>query len=288
MTSDFALQGALGALRFPELAREINQRKLTGGLRLTKGQVKKLVYFERGEIYAAASNLAKDSVLALLVQSARLTQTQADEIKGLAAGGGALGELLLERAGVTREGLAQLRAEQITAIIGTLCEWEEGDYQFEEGVKTEGGPLNSVTPDLILEGARRASATKAVGGAFSDPQTRLSLAPGANQIFPGLRLQPQEAFLLTRLDAPMTLAELLSISGFPESETVRSVYALYCAGLITCDAARPAAKPAGKPAAKEPKPAPAPEAMAPGQADQDWQRDWCAWPPSSTSRKMIT
>jgi len=232
MTSNFAPQGTLGATLFPELAHEINQRKLTGGLRLTQGQVKKVVYFERGEIYAVSSNLAQESVLALLERTGRLDQARASEVKALVAAGKPLGEALIERGGVTREELAKLRAEQVAPIISSLCEWEEGDYQFDEGVRVEGGPPSVATRDLILGGVRRVSKAAALWRAVGDAQTQIKLAPDAAQQFSQLKLQPQEAFLLTRLEAPIQIGELLTISGLSEEETLRSVYALYCAGII--------------------------------------------------------
>jgi tetratricopeptide (TPR) repeat protein len=233
MTTDFASQGSLGAIWFPELAREIYQRQLTGGLRLSDGQMKKIVYFNRGEIYAAASNLAQDTVLALLERAGRLDQTQAREIAQQVKAGKSLGEALVERGTITREGLMGLRAEQVSAIVASLCEWEQGEYQFESGARVEGGPLGLATSNLILDGARRLRTARALWRAVGDEHTRIKLASGTEARFAQLKLTPQEAFLLTRLDAPIEIAQLLTISGFSEEETLRSVYALYCAGLIT-------------------------------------------------------
>ncbi len=156
----------------------------------------------------------------------------ADEVKQQVSAGRPLSEALVER-GIARESLAQLRAEQVSAIIGSLCEWEQGEYKFEEGARVEGGALGVATSDLILDGARGLRTAKALWRVIGNPNTKLKLASGAEARFAQLNLKQQEAFLLTRLDTPIEITELLTISGFSEEETLRSVYALYCAGLIT-------------------------------------------------------
>ena len=45
-------------------------------------------------------------------------------------------------------------------------------------------------------------------------------------------LSPEEMFVLSRFDAPMTLAELLAISPFPSDQTVRYFYILYLLGMV--------------------------------------------------------
>ena len=274
MTSNFAPQGTLGEVLFPELAREVNQHQLTGGLRLSNGQVKKIVYFDHGEIYAAASNVMQDSIVALLERSGRLDQTQANEIKQKVNAGRPLSETLVEY-GIARESLGQLRAEQVAAIVGSLCGWEHGDYKFEEGARIEGGALSMATSDLILDGARGLSTAKALWRVVGGPHTKIKLASGTEARFAQLNLKPQEAFLLTRLDTPIEVAELLTISGFSEEETLRSVYALYCAGLITRTGYTAALKVAAKsvPAPSAPSPSPQAPTQKDEKKDEDEQRD---------------
>lgn len=267
MTSNFAPQGTLGEILFPELAREVNQRGLTGSLRLTHSQVKKIIYFDCGEIYAAASNLAQDAVLALLQGSGRLDQAQTDEVKQQVSAGRPLSEALVEH-GLARESLSRLRAEQVAAIVGSLCEWEQGEYKFEEGARVEGGALGVATSDLILDGARGLRTAKALWRVIGNPNTKIKLASGAEARFAQLNLKPQEAFLLTRLDTPIEITELLTISGFSEEETLRSVYALYCAGLITRIGYTAALKVAAQSA-----PSSATATPAPPQVDQAERQD---------------
>jgi hypothetical protein len=57
------------------------------------------------------------------------------------------------------------------------------------------------------------------------------LAPNADT---GLVLEPQEAFVLTRLsEAPLTISEIISRSGLEEKEVLKILYTLWFAGMLT-------------------------------------------------------
>jgi tetratricopeptide (TPR) repeat protein len=268
MKPDFAFQGTLGELTFPLLACELNQRKMTGGLCLTDGQIKKIVYFANGEIYAAASNLAKDSVLSLLVLKGRLNQAQAVEAKKEVAAGKPLGDWLIEQEIVSRDELASLRREKVVGIIKSVSEWEGGDYCFDEQARVEESPLGLNTRNLILAGARQVRASNALWYALGDRHTEIKLVPGTEKYFPQLELLPQEAFLLTRLETSIEISELLAISGLPEEETLRSLYALCCAGLIKRVGFSAALKVATNKVASS-----ATAAQPPKDRDQEFQQD---------------
>ncbi|HWQ36415.1 MAG TPA: DUF4388 domain-containing protein [Blastocatellia bacterium] len=231
MSSDFALQGQLGAISFAELARQIHQRRLSGTLTLTQGPVKKVIQFSQGQVCGTASNLPQDSILGMLVRQGHLQQSQADEIRQQVAAGRRLGQALLESGHVARETLAHSQFDQISSIFSSLCAWAEGDYSFQAGTPTEGSARLAV-PDLLLNAARQLQNPEELQQLFGDGNLRIELAAGAMERCAGFRLQPQEGYLLTRLDVPMTLDELLMISGLSEPDTLKSLYALECAELI--------------------------------------------------------
>src|SRR5581483_7933048 len=234
MSSDFVTQGQLSATLFPKLAREIHERKLSGSLTLARGAMKGVLQFAGGGICGTASNLPQDSIPALLLAAGRINQAQADAIRQQTAAGKPLGEALLESGNLSREELAELRSEQLTRIIGSLYEWDQGEYQFEEGSKPEAAPGLPV-PDLLLGGARHIRDTEKLWRLLGGQEAKIQLAPSAMERCEQFRLLPHEGYLLTRLDAPMTLADLMMISGLPEDVTLSSLYALECAELIVRD-----------------------------------------------------
>jgi curved DNA-binding protein CbpA len=83
--------------------------------------------------------------------------------------------------------------------------------------------------ELLMEAARRLP-PDFIAARFAGADEKLSPAPlEAN----GLKLSPSEAFVLSRVDAPIALVELAAISGMPEPDTLQALYALVLGGLLS-------------------------------------------------------
>lgn len=271
MSDDFPRQGQLAALSFTELVRQIHQRQLSGTLTLTQGTVKKIIQFTQGDVCGTASNQPQDSILSVLVDNGHLSQAQAGEIRQQVAAGHKLSQVLRESSQLSREMLTSAQFDQVTIIFTSLCAWPEGSYSFEAGSQAENSSRLRV-PDLLLGVARQISRPEVLDQLRGDGTARIELAPGAMERCAHFRLKPQEGYLMTRLDPPVTMAELLMISGLAEAETLRSLCALEYAELIVISgrtvmasaaavASRPVAPPP-QPTAAETTAAPAPPARA--------------------------
>ncbi|MFN7947458.1 MAG: DnaJ domain-containing protein [Blastocatellia bacterium] len=267
MPDDFPRQGQLAALPFTELARRIHQRQLSGTLTLAQGAVKKIIQFTQGDVCGTASNQSQDSILSVLVSNGHLSQAQAGEIRQQVAAGRKLSQVLLENSQLSREMLTSAQFDQVTIIFTSLCAWQEGSYSFEEGSPVENSSRLRV-PDLLLGVARQVSSPEILDQLRGDGTARVQLAPGAMERCAQFRLKPQEGYLMTRLDVPLTIAELLMVSGLAEIETLRSLYTLECAELIvisgrTAVASAAAAAFTSRPVTPPPQPAAAETTAAP-------------------------
>jgi curved DNA-binding protein CbpA len=81
---------------------------------------------------------------------------------------------------------------------------------------------------LLLESTRHLPATY-LSSRFADSSEQLELAQ-ANGQYPSLL--PAEAFVLSRINGPTTVNELLSVSGMNKEETLQSLYALAICGVV--------------------------------------------------------
>ena len=81
---------------------------------------------------------------------------------------------------------------------------------------------------LLLESTRHLPATY-LSSRFADTSEQLELAQ-ANGQQPSLL--PAEAFVLSRINGPTTVNELLSVSGMNAAETLQSLYALAICGVV--------------------------------------------------------
>jgi curved DNA-binding protein CbpA len=223
------MNGQLRERPLAELIREINAAKLSGALRLARERVQAVVYAEAGEIVFARSNLRvhrlavclqRWSVLAEDKLSAHVTEYMSD----------AEASASLVAAGVlTTDALAKLHARQATDVLRPLLLWTEGEWSFDPRARlVEDVRCKLEVRQLLLEAARGLPADYVAGRLDADAELISPVAEHPAQI----QLQPLEGFVLSRVESPLALGELLAISGLPEAQARQSVYALALGGLV--------------------------------------------------------
>jgi curved DNA-binding protein CbpA len=216
-----------------ELIQEISDARLSGALRLAFERVKGVVYFDAGRVIAAASNLRAfrlTEILRGVAEGARLFAI---------VGEGASDEqasAALVRAGLLDEaGLRKARERQAGEVLKDLLRRAGGEWSFDPRVRL--APALHTSPNatqLLVESAREVG-PEVVARALSDDSETLAPAPGAQEKLESgaVALSPPELFVLTRVYEPTNLRYVLAVSGLPEDETRRAVYALALGGLIT-------------------------------------------------------
>ena len=234
------MKGQLSSHPLAELIREISASRLSGALRLMRERAKALVYFEDGEVVRARSNLRvhrlaecarRWAAAAEARLSAVLTEAMTDEEAASA----------LTSAGVLgADELAALAARQTEDVLRTALLWTDGEWSFEPRAQAGGQPAAKVDArPLLLEAARRLP-PEFVGQRLLRGEETFAPADAPPE---GVQILPAEAFVLLRLDAPQSLAELLAVSGLPEPDARQALYALALCGLV-CREGWPRALPA--------------------------------------------
>ena len=143
---------------------------------------------------------------------------------------------------------------RVADVLRLALLWTEGSWEFDSQARlNEPFTTNIDIGRLLLEAARRLPA-KFAASRFGNPaETITPLAePLAND-----NLLPAEVFLLSRLDRPMSLREVIAISGLGEEQALAIVYSLALAEMLNREH-WPSAFGAQQPVAKKTIPAPAP------------------------------
>ena len=222
------MNGQLNEQPLAELIREISSKSLSGRLRLEQERVKVVAYFENGRFLYAASNLRTLRLREYLKKSELVSETDlarfnervpdADLLKALSA------QNLLSTAAAE-----QIHARQVADVLRLTLLWTEGSWDFDSRSRLEEHfDLKIDVDSLLLETARRLP-NAFVASRLRNPAETVS--PHAEPL-PNANLLPAEAFLLSRIDKPVTLHDLSAISGLGEDETLQLVYCLALAGLI--------------------------------------------------------
>jgi curved DNA-binding protein CbpA len=212
----------------PELIREILIKKLSGRLKLEFNKIKVAVYFRSGAVLYAVANIRTFRLAEYLVKSQLVS---ADDLRYLGSNidDFSLAKTLLSEKRISQSQLQQQQLKQVSDVLALALLWTEGTWDFDDHSHLlEELQLVIDVPGLLIESARRLP-TKFTTSRFLINSELIS--PVANP--PKLvNLLPTEVFLLSRVDEPMTLSELVAVSGLPESDTLRVVYSLALVGLL--------------------------------------------------------
>jgi tetratricopeptide (TPR) repeat protein len=220
------MEGQLHEHPLAELISEILEKKFSGALRVERERVKAVVYFEAGEVLYATANLRSFRLIEYL-KKLRLDSDLLKSKNSLADF--ALAEGLISRRLLTQLALDEIFAEQVSDVMRVLLLWTSGSWTFDWRSRlTAPVRVRIQIKQLLLDATRRMDFEFA-SSRFQNTAEMLSAVTDSTG---DLNLSATEGFLLSRVEGPMELGELLTISGLSEPDARRTVYGLVLTGLL--------------------------------------------------------
>lgn len=222
------MKGQLSEHPLAELTREISAARLTGALRLVRERVKAVVYFNEGAAVGARSNMR----LHRLSESLRRWGVIPEERLGLLSESMSdedVVQALTTARVLDAEEFPALQARQGAEVLRLLLLWTDGEWSLDTRARiNESASVRIDMRPLLLESARRLP-PEFVASRMANEAETLARATDSDE---GVPLLPVEGFVLSRLDAPLGLGELVMLTGLPEADARQAVYTLALAGLI--------------------------------------------------------
>jgi tetratricopeptide (TPR) repeat protein len=222
------MNGQLSEQPLAELIREISAKSLSGRLRLEHERLHAVAYFDEGKFLYAAAN-----VRTLRVRE-YLKKAEAVSDQDLAQFNERVSDTDLLKVLCAQKLLSQATAEQIqTRLVADVLRlallWTDGAWEFDSRSRLSEELDPQIDFDaLLLEAARRLPAKFAATRFDNSAELITPLeAPVFND-----NLLPAEGFLLSRVDRPTTVREIVAVSGLGHDETLGHLYALTLAGLL--------------------------------------------------------
>ena len=222
------MNGTLTAQPLVELIREIWGKGLTGSLRLERERVQVAVYFDEGEIIFAASNVKSLRLKEYLIKRGMLAEkdfaTLAANVSDVALGSA------LTAAGIVKEkDIASLLNSLVTDVLRVALLWTDGTWEFNERARL----AENVRVPVDIAGLLAAAALRLpddfVSARWKNLTENISRGSGISR---SSSLLPAESFVLSRLDAPVKLGDLIAESGLAEVDALRTVYGLALRGFV--------------------------------------------------------
>ena len=226
--SNLDLQGSFQTHFFADIATEINQAKLSGSLRASEDGRKFIVYFTGGTVVFAVSNQRKHQLAAVASEMTGADVMPAGE-QPKYSNDLQLVEYLKKNQIVSEAKIEELRTGQVESIIFDLLDWRSGDWLFSPLAKLRMNINVQIQQfEIFAEHARGLDANVAAGRFRNLKEVFHQLPDAVSQ----LELEPQEAFVFSRLDRPITAADVVSTCGMPEKDLLKTLYILWVGGLI--------------------------------------------------------
>jgi curved DNA-binding protein CbpA len=222
------MNGQLSEQPLAELIREISSKSLGGRLRLTHERVKVAAYFDNGNFVYAASNVRGHRLREYLQKSNLVSDQDLAQFKDRVSDPDLVKVLCAQKL-LSSEAAEQVQTRLASDVLCMALLWTEGTWEFDSRSRlNEQLNLKIDATSLLLDTGRRLPKQFAASR-FPDP-AELIAPLGEPRVHENLL--PAEGFLLSRLDRPATVNDLVSLTGLGEAETLHIIYSLALAGLI--------------------------------------------------------
>ena len=228
--TNLELKGVVRAYPIAEVLREISQAELSGSLRVENGEQKAVIYFIDGEAAYAVSNERKFRLSQILVSGEKV------EKKYLAQNRTIVSDLQLiekiETDGILKgDELRSIVSAQCESIISNIVTWPEGEWIFSPHARLKPGVSFPVSlGDILIKHARGVAKVIAAVRITNPNEWFGKITNGHNEA----GLLQQEVFVLSRLDSsPVTLNQLIALSGDLGANVVETIYSLWLGGFLT-------------------------------------------------------
>ena len=233
MNSGF--EGTLGLLRLPDLLRDIAFKRLTGSLRLSRGQTIKSIVFESGQPVNAFSSISSERLDIQLIKEGRTTaglvaaatRTQPDPTM--------LGVALVEKGIVSSEVMKKTARPLAVQIACSVFEWIEAEYKFEETHQIACPRVMEITTtELIVEATRQATSNISFLDLIAPPGRLVTRSQSASDETgtAAAKLNATEGYVLSIINDLTRLTEIEALSGLPDEHTRPAVCVLIALGML--------------------------------------------------------
>jgi curved DNA-binding protein CbpA len=221
------MKGTLSTQPLAELIREISIKGLSGTLRLQRERAQTAVYFDKGRLIYAASNLRTLRLCEYLTKRGLISQSDDSRENNLSDLD--LAAALAASGTVRQKDLDAQLSILVRDVLRVAMLWTEGTWDFNMRARLANPASVKVDSAALLREAAQRMSVDFVSQRFRNPTEQLSRA---SDLSATISFLPTESFILSRLDKPLTVRELVLTSGLRELDAYRVIYGLVLSGLV--------------------------------------------------------
>jgi hypothetical protein len=132
MAEAFPTSGNIDPTTFPFLLMDLHRRGATGSLKVEGPSHPKALYFRGGRILFGSSNDPKDQLGSILIEQAKITQEQLDDVNAKVGPGNPLAKVLAESGYVNQRELGEAARIKVERILSDVIAYGSGSFEFED------------------------------------------------------------------------------------------------------------------------------------------------------------
>jgi len=202
----------------------------SGQLAIVDGAARKTIYFKRGDVRTAASNVAEDRLGAILYRYGVVTEEQLQTAVAAVGGAAKLGQVLVEQGILTPHDLYTYVRKQVEEIFFSVLVMRAGAFYFYRTDEDQGpvSQLSLSTKQLLFDGVRRIDELSYFREKLPSPDVILQRRHPA----PPTKLEAKEERVLQLVDGARDLAVIARMSHLGEFDTTKVLYQLMTSGFI--------------------------------------------------------
>jgi DedD protein len=225
--------GSLSEISCPRLLAQLHRNRFDGTLRLSRGALLKLLYFQGGEIAMASSNDQADHLAPILIRAGKLKAEQMDLARKSTRPGVSLARVLVQMGFLTSGELFAGARQQLRQIVGSVLPLTDAGYEIQGGFfPREITSLNVDTRELLLDLIRDLTDRSFVLLEVGAPDTVYVPAGGGN----GADTAPlprRWKELVERFGQPMAIRDFGQAAGLDDFSASKIVYGLSLLGRLS-------------------------------------------------------
>jgi hypothetical protein len=221
-----------------EIFRDLYLGERSGVLHLSQSHAEKRIYFDRGMILFAESNLEDEDLGRRLVSEGKISPGALAEARRNISEAKDLAQALVNRGLIGKEALSHTVRFIVERVVHSVFRWEGGTARFREGWLVQEIFESDVlaTFEVILSGISVMVGFEPIRDALRGLDNRLRIREPLPLPVERLALSPAHGFILSRVDGASSVKEILSILPVGEDELAcRFLYGLLVMGVLTTD-----------------------------------------------------
>ena len=226
-------QGRLDEKDLPHLLLDLSRQRVSGVVRLERGDERIGITIEDGHLVFASTSNADYRLGPRLLRRGVITLRQMEDAGRAMTLGKRFGTVLVEMGFLDPKELVRGVVDQTRDIILLAFHWASGEYRLDpEPPAGEAITLDISTPQLILDGISQIEAWSRVERGSGGLAARYSPVPGSEGLFKELTLDVDQVALLRSVKGVRDVESLLGESMLNHFEACRTLWAFRVIGLV--------------------------------------------------------